>query len=320
MDHVDAFAIFAKVGELESISGAARTLGLPKANVSRAVAKLEATYKVSLLDRANRRLRLTEVGRTLHGHCLRVLDEMAAAEAQIAAHKGLPAGTLRIGCSADIGRELLAPAMAEFLDRYPDIDLRVRVGERLLPEPNSLDVVLHAGWLADSRLIVQKLADVRTLLVASRAYVERHGLPASVDDLANHAVLGNFYLDPAANEAGRLPAWVPALELVRGRDRHPVPIWRRFTATDHMMMLELVRQGVAIAPIAAVRIVTALQSGEMVRILPDYEIHDPAMLYALYTERLAVSPKLEAFLAFVNELIGRQRAGFRALGLMDESP
>lgn len=313
MDHVEAFAIFAKVGELESISGAARSLSLPKANVSRAVARLEATYKVALLDRTNRRLRLTQVGQTLHRSCLRVLDEMAQAEAQIAAHRGVPAGTLRVGCSADVGRELLGPRIPEFLRRYPDIDLRIRVGERLLPEPSTLDVVLHAGWLADSRLIVQKLTEVRTLLVASRSYIERHGRPESIEALADHAIIGNFYHDPGASEIGRLPARVPVLELARGKDRYTVPIWKRFTSTDHMMMLELVRQDTAIAPIAAVRIVDALRSGELVRILPDYEIYDPSTLYALYTERLAVSPKLKVFLDFVAEQIERQRADFRTL-------
>ncbi len=317
MDHVDAFAIFAKVGELESISGTARSLGLPKANVSRAVTKLEAMYKVPLIDRTNRRLRLTEVGMTLHVHCLRVLNEMAEAEAQIAAHRGLPAGTLRIGCSADVGRELLGPQVPAFLDRYPDIDLRVKVGERLLPEPNSLDVVLHAGWLADSRLIVRKLADIRTMLVASRGYIARYGLPETVADLSGHATIGNFYLDPAAAAAGQLPARVPILELVRDKERFVVPIWQRFAGTDHSMMLDLVRQGVAIAPIAAVRMVDDLRSGEVVRILPDYEIYDPSTLYALYTERLAISPKLKVFLDFVTEQVERQRAGFRSIGIVN---
>lgn len=308
MENIDALGIFAKVGELESISGAARALGLPKANVSRAVTKLEALYKVSLIDRTNRRLRLTEVGLTLHVHCLRVLNEMSEAEAQIAAHRGLPAGTLRIGCSADVGRELLGPRMTEFLDRYPDIDLRIRVGERLLPEPNSLDVVLHAGWLADSRLIVRKLADIRTVLVASRDYIGKHGVPATVADLNHHATIGNFYLDPAAAAAGQLPARVPVLELVRGKERFVVPIWRRFASTDHSMMLDIVKQGVAIAPIAAVRMADEMRSGELVRILPDYEILDPPTLYALYTKRLAISPKLQVFLDFVTEQVERQRA------------
>lgn len=308
MDHADVFAIFAKVGELESISGAARALGLPKANVSRAVSRLESNYGVQLLDRTKRRLRLTEVGHMLHRHCVRILDELHEADAEIAAHRGLPAGLLRVGCSADVARSLIGDGVPEFLERYPDIDLRLRIGDRLLPEPNSIDVVLHAGWLANSRLIVRKLADVPTVLVASRHYADRHGVPQDVDDLSNHRVLGNFYLDPVASDAGRLPARVPVLELVRRREKVTVPIWSRFASNNQSMMLSLVHAGIAIAPIAAGLIMAELRSGELIRVMPDWEIHDPPAIYALFTERSAIAPKLKVFLDFACRLIERAKA------------
>ncbi|TCJ41404.1 LysR family transcriptional regulator [Parafrankia sp. BMG5.11] len=312
MQEVDAFAMFAKVGELGSISGAARSLSVPKANVSRAVVRLEAAYKVALVDRTGRRIRLTEAGVTFHARCLRILDEMNEAQAELAAHRGHPAGTLRIGFPGDVGRDMLADTLHEFLERYPDIDLRVRVGERLLPQPNSLDVVLHAGWLSDSRLTCLKLADIRTLLVASRGYVKRRGLPTSSDDLAGHSFLGNFYLDRASIEPGRLPAHVPVLELKRETERFALPIWQRFASTDHMLMLDLVKRGIAIAPIAAARITDELRSGELVRVLPDYELHNPPALYALYIGRAAIAPKLKVFLEFLQEIIARQRQNNRA--------
>ncbi|MBB4617308.1 LysR substrate-binding domain-containing protein [Sphingomonas abaci] len=305
VDYGEVFAIFAKVGELESISGAARSLGIPKANVSRAVSRLEARYGVHLLDRTKRQFRLTEVGRTFHAHCVTILDELREAEARLAAHRGVPAGTLRVGCSAEVSQALLAPSVAEFLDRYPDIDLRLQVGDRLVPQPDGLDVVIHAGWLADSRLIVRKLSTVSTILAASRAYVEAFGLPTEVGDLAAHRVMGNFYLDPAAIEPGRLPARVPIMELTQGRQRVVVPIWRRFTSNDPLTMLSLVRAGTVIAQIATGRILPELRSGEIVRVLPDWTIHDPVGLYALYGERAAMTPKLQVFVDFISEVIGR---------------
>ncbi|OYU93365.1 MAG: LysR family transcriptional regulator [Burkholderiales bacterium PBB5] len=298
MEHLNAFIIFAKVGELGSISAAARALGLPKVRVSRAVSGLEAVYKVKLLDRTTRSVTLTEVGRTLHARCLHVREEVEEAEAEVAAHRGQPAGTLRIGCPGDIAPGL-TPYLHEFMEKYPEIDLRIRVGERLLPEPNRLDVVLHSGWLTDSRLTVRKIVDVRTLLVASGKYIEAHGLPLAPDDLDGHAIIGNFYLDPAAVEPGRLPARVPPLELVRGNERHRLPTWRRFASTDHGQILELVRRGSVIAPLAASAAIAGLQSGELVRVLPDYEIAEPPALYALYTDRAALVPKLRVFLEFV---------------------
>lgn len=214
-------------------------------------------------------------------------------------------GILRVGCSADVARDLMGPNLGEFLERYPDIDIRLRVGERLLPSPGSLDVVLHAGWLADSRLIVRRITDIPTLLIASRRYVEAKGNPTSVEDLVEHAVIGNFYLDPASTEEGRLPARVPILELCKGRDRVPVPIWKRFSSTDHHVMLQLVHRGVAIAPIAALHAHDGLLSGELVQILPNYELFDQPTLNAVYTERIAVTPKLKVFLEFVSEIVAR---------------
>ncbi|WP_330211944.1 LysR substrate-binding domain-containing protein [Pseudomonas sp. Z18(2022)] len=313
MEKGDAFIIFAMVGELESVSGAARALGMPKATVSRAVSRLEELYHVKLIERSTRRSVLTEVGKILHLRCVRMREEMEDVDAEIAAHRGDPAGTLRIGCSSDIARSLLTPYLYEFLDMYPSIDVRIRVGERLLPEPNSLDVVIHSGWLSDSRLIARKIVEVRTILVASRAYVQIKGMPASPDDLSGHPIIGNFYLDSNVAEPGRLPAYVPKLELVRGEERYLLPTWRRFASTDHSQILELVRHGNVIAPIAAASAIHDLRSGELVHIFPEFEIYDPPTLYALYTDRVAMVPKLSAFLDFVDSIIQRQRLELQPL-------
>lgn len=295
----DAYAIFAAVAETRSISGAARRLGLPKANVSRAVSKLEATYQVALLDRAQRRLRLTEGGHALVGFAVRIRDEIADAESVIAAQTAVPAGVLRVGSATDIVRRVLAPRIREFIERYPAIDLRIQAGERLLPEPNALDVVLHAGWLADSALIVRKLVQIDMILVASAAYVERNGCPQTVGELNEHPVIGNYYSDRSSGSVGLLPARSPILELARNGKRHPIKVWSRFSTTDQMMLYELVKQGTAIAPVFKGRVAAAIHSGALVHVLPDYEVYDPPALYALYTDRAAVSPKLAVFLEFV---------------------
>lgn len=306
MQHVDAFAIFAKVGELGSVSGAARSLGIPKASVSRTVSRLEASYGVLLFDRSDRRLRLTEVGRAFHQRCLRILDELFEAEAQIAAHRGLPAGTLRVGCSAAVARVLLG-SVSEFLDLHPEIDLRLRVADRPLPAPHSLDVVIHAGWLSDSRLIVRKLSGLDMSLVASRQYVGRHGLPDELEDLETHRVLGNSHPDIVSVEPGLLPTRVPMLEISRGRQRFLVPTSKRFASNDHHALLSLVREGYAIAPVATMAIQSEPRSDDIVRVMPSWEVHDPPGIYALYTERGAMTPKLKVFLDFVTNLIRRQK-------------
>jgi LysR family transcriptional regulator, transcriptional activator for aaeXAB operon len=302
VQRIDALSIFAKVGELGSISGAARALGLPKANVSRAVASLEADYTVVLIERGARRVTLTEIGAKLHARCERLIAEVEAADAEIASYRGEPSGLLRVGCPATVV-PWLASNLADFLERYPDIDLRIKVGDRLLPETQALDVVLHAGWLADSALKARKISDIPTIFVASHHYAETHGLPETTSDLARHAVIGNFYAELSSFVGGpdELPARVPQLELVRGRERMAVQAWRRFISNDARFILALVRRGVAIGPVAAHLIARELSSGALMRVLPEYEIADQPALYAVHSSGVSGTPKLRAFLDFAVE-------------------
>ncbi|HEX8401893.1 MAG TPA: LysR family transcriptional regulator [Allosphingosinicella sp.] len=294
--NLEEMAVFAKVGELGSISGAARALGLPKSSVSRAVAKLERTFEARLVERTTRRLNLTEIGRALHAHCQKMVAEVRNAEAEIAAYQGHPSGLLRVASPNTIGRQVLGPNIPEFLDRYPDVDIQLQLTDQLLnPVADELDVVLRTGWLEDSGVVARKIADLNAALVASRAYLDRHGMPETAEDLANHCVIGLPYLG------------LPPLELIGGRDRErvKVPTWRRFACNDPLINLELVELGLAIAPISTVFAAERLRRGDFVRILPDYRLHDPPAIYALYAGRTALSPKIAVFLDFLTELAAR---------------
>jgi DNA-binding transcriptional LysR family regulator len=294
LQHLGEMAVFAKVGELGSISGAARALGLPKSSVSRAVAKLEAAFAARLVERSTRRLALTEIGRALHEHCQKMVAEARNAEAEIAAYQGHPSGLLRVASPNTIGRQILGPNIAEFLGRYPDVDVQLQLTDQLLnPVTDELDVVLLIGWPEDSSLIARKIADINAVLVASRAYVERNGLPATPEELTRHSVIG-------------LPiTGAPPLQLVSGRERVEVPTWRRFACNDPLVNLGLVERGLAIAPLSLVFAAERLRRGEFVRILPEHQLYNPPILYALYAGRTAISPKIAVFLDFLSELAAR---------------
>ena len=106
---LEEMAVFAKVGELGSISGAARILGLPKSSVSRAVSKLETAFGARLVERTTRRVTLTEIGLGLHGHCQKLVMEAQNAEAEIAAYQGHPSGRLRVAVPYSISQVILKP-------------------------------------------------------------------------------------------------------------------------------------------------------------------------------------------------------------------
>jgi DNA-binding transcriptional LysR family regulator len=297
MRHLEEMAIFAKVGDIGSISGAARALGLPKSSVSRAVAKLETAFSARLVERSTRRVTLTEIGEALHAYCRRMVTEADNAEAEIAAYQGHPSGRLRLAAPYAIGHMILKQHIPEFLDRYPDVDLQLQLTDRMLnPVTDGYDIVVRIGWLEDSSLIARKIFDVNAILVASTSYVEAHGLPASPEELGGHAIIGF----PVAETR--------AMELASGKERIKVPIWSRFACNDPLMNIELVRRGLAIAPISAILAADMLRSGDFVHVLPRYRLHEQPAIHALYAGRTALSPKIAVFLDFLSELAGRVAA------------
>ena len=306
MRHLEEMAVFAKVGDLGSMSGAARALGLPKSSVSRAVAKLETAYAARLVERTTRKVTLTEIGRALHAHCSRMVEEVANAEAEIAAYQGTPSGRLRVAAPYSLGHVILKRNMPEFLDRYPGVDVQLQLTDRS-PNPvaDDFDVVIRIGWLEDSSLIARKITDVNAILVASRAYVEAHGLPTSPSDLDGHRIIGYPTSEPR-------PMHVSA-----GKERIQVPIWSRFACNDPLMNIELVQRGLAIAPVSAIIAGGLLQEGELIHVLPKYKLLDQPAIYALYAGRTALSPKISVFLDFLGELARRAFANPALLRMMN---
>lgn len=287
-------AIFAKVGELASISAAARVLGLPKSSVSRAVSKLEAAFEARLVERSTRRLTLTEIGLGLLAHCQKLVIEAENAEAEIAAYQGHPSGRLRIASPSSIGQLILKANIPEFLDRYPDVDIELQLTDRLInPVTEGYDVVIRAGELEDSSLIARKITDIDAALMASRGYAEQHGIPQTIEELSGHPVVG-------------LPrAGMSVIELVSGNDRAQIPVWPRFACNDPMMNLELVERGIAIATISRLLTADRIKAGELIPVLPKYRLQNPPAVYALYAGRTALSPKIGVFLDFLAELAKR---------------
>ena len=292
--NLEEMAVFAKVGDLESISGAARALGLPKSTVSRAVARLEAAYKARLVERTTRKVALTEIGRALHAHCRRMVSEVDNAEAEIAAYQGHPSGRLTVASPAVIGYAVLRPHLARFLDLYPDIDLQLQLTDRLLnPVTDGFDVVIRIGPLEDSLQVARKIVDIKAVLVASPNYIAAFGLPTRIEDLADHRVIGM----PRA--AAR------STELRRGQERVTISTWDRFASNDPILNLEIALAGQAIAPVSWHIAAGLLERGALLQVLPDFELVHQPQVHALYAGRTALSPKIAVFLDFLGDVADR---------------
>ena len=196
MDHLADLAVFARVVELESFSGAAEVLGLSKSAVSKQVSRLEQRLGAQLLQRTTRKLSLTETGRIVLDHAQRVLLEAEAAEAAVQNLQALPRGLLRVNLPMSFGLNYVAPLLPELLALCPELKVDLTFNDRtidLLEE--EVDVAIRIGAnLADSTLTARRLAPVRPITCASESYLRKAGVPLKPDDLRQHECLLYKYL------------------------------------------------------------------------------------------------------------------------------
>jgi DNA-binding transcriptional LysR family regulator len=194
MDRLASMSVFVKVVAHQSFADAAREMGLSRAGVSKHVAALEQSLGARLLNRNTRRLHLAEVGAVVHERYARILEEIDEVERNAGALQTNPRGVLRITAPVSFGIPHLAPAIAEYAARYPDVAIDIVLNDRtvdLIEE--GFDVAVRIGRLVDSTLVARRIATIRFALCAAPAYLQRRGVPRRPADLNGHDCLEYSY-------------------------------------------------------------------------------------------------------------------------------
>jgi DNA-binding transcriptional LysR family regulator len=190
MDRIDAFRLFTAVAELESFTRAADRLGLTPGAASKQIAALEDRVQARLLERTTRSVRLTDAGRALLDRVRPWIAEYEAIENGLVADQAAAAGVLRISAPVDFGANRLVEPVTAFLERWPHVEVRLELADRMVDlVDEGYDLAVRLGHLNDSSLIAKRLADAPMSVVASPAYLERHGEPQHPGELARHACI-----------------------------------------------------------------------------------------------------------------------------------
>jgi DNA-binding transcriptional LysR family regulator len=188
MDRLDAIRLFVRVVESGSFAAVAREAGIGQPAVSKQIAALEARLGAQLLRRTSRSMTLTDAGQTFYESALRLVSEFEAAESLVGRGQSAPSGLVRVTAAPFFGRLYVTPRLPAFFARYPDISIEFSASERAVNlVEEGVDLAIRIGDLADSSMIVRKLAATPLVTVATPAYLTAHGIPTTPGDLKEHS-------------------------------------------------------------------------------------------------------------------------------------
>ena len=295
MDPISDVAVFVRVVDAGSFTRAADALDISKAAVSKSIGRLEQRLGARLLNRTTRKLTLTEAGDAYYRRSAAALAELNDAEQQISELSHTPRGLLRITAPTYLGSATLAPLLREFLKRYPEVSLDLNLNDQYVDlVQERFDVAVRISTLTDSTLVSRRLAPCPIRIVASPAYLKRHGAPKAPADLRQHQCL-MYSVSRTPNE-WRLRApngrWVA------------VEIHGAIRCNNDFVLKQAALDGLGIAHFPSFFVEREIADGKLVPILKDCD--GPAyFIQAVYASRHHLPSKVRVFVDFLVEHLGK---------------
>ena len=287
--------VFQRVVERGSFAGAAEDCGLSPSAVSKLITRLEHRLGVRLINRTTRRLALTHEGEIYLERSRDILRAIEAAESEIASTRWSPRGHLRVHVFPTFAVDHLAPALPDFLARYPRVTFDFLVTNRLVDLiGDNVDIALRVGPLSNSALIARKIANLTQVVCASPRYLARHGRPLQPFDLTRHSCLTLSHF-PAANK------WPFRINDQRVQIEVKGPV----AADSAHMLVRLGIEGVGIIRFGDNIVARAIQEGMLEPLLQDWQETEGFPLWAIMPPGRQRIPKVKVFLDFLTERFGR---------------
>ncbi|WP_137920593.1 LysR family transcriptional regulator [Hydrogenophaga sp. 2FB] len=289
MDRWTEIELFVHVAETGSLSRAAELLNLSNASASRHLAALETRLGVRLVERNTRRLYLTETGQEFFQRSRAILSDLRDAESTVNAAALNPTGVLRITASLSFSMHHIAPLLREYTDRYPNVSVHVEAANRYLDIiDNNIDVAIRNREVEpDSNITIRRLAGTRRILVASPAYLSRHGVPREIDDLHRHKLL----IYTHANNPNEL-------RFTREGEQQAIHVKGLLESNDGQILRAAALDGMGILIQPSYIVYDDIVAGRLVPMLDDWDL--PRLTVNLaYPSRKHLSAKVRTFIDFM---------------------
>lgn len=294
MDKLRALQYFRAAAELGSFAAAARRMEVSVPAVQKLVTALERSLGVVLFDRSAQGLALTASGESYLESCRPLLDELAAVDEAVQRSMQRPSGTLVLGAHAQLVHHFLLPALPRFHARHPDIQLDLRIINRMSDaDADTVDVFLLHGWPEAGDLVHRRLGHARTMIVAAPDYWKTRGIPRHPRELADHVCM------LMRNPFGiLLDLW----EFERGDETCAVAVNGWLSSNGREVVLDAVLSGGGVGRFNELTTRGHLQSGRLVPVLLEWDVKGGPPVNLLYRANHRRTPRVRLFLDFVNAL------------------
>lgn len=293
MDRLTSMAVFVRVVERGSFTAVAAEFGLSTTMVANHVRALETQLGARLLERTTRRHALTEIGAAYLERCRDVLSSVQAAEQIAEVLRAVPQGILRVTASVSWGTHRLMPVVGAYMAKYPEVRVELSLNDRVVDlHEEGFDVAVRSGPLRDGSLIARPLASSRMFTVASPGYLQRCGIPGHPAELKQHNCIGFA-------PWGRDHSW----RFSRGEQQVHVPVRGSLSCNVGQALLTAALHGMGVVVQADVLLAPAIASGELVQLLPDWDLPTRA-LHIVRRHEARPTAKLRSFVDFVVERLG----------------
>jgi LysR family transcriptional regulator, regulator for bpeEF and oprC len=288
----DDLRVFEKVGSLRSFAAAAKVLALPRSNVSRSIARLEASLGTRLIQRTTREVMLTPAGESLMARSVTPLGQLGEALDYVGSLSTEAHGKLRVSAGIGFGINVLSEQLPAFLSKYPRVDVLIDLTSRMSDLiADRVDVAIRFGSLTDSSMVAIRLGEMKRVLCAAPSYLEGKSLPNDLEDLA---MLGALEMPDAD---GRARTW----RLERDGLTRDVAVPARALVNDALTIHRMTVGGAGIAIISCYLCAPDIAAGRLIQLLPEWTV-PPIAVHMVFPSKRELAPAVRAFVDYMKEV------------------